>query len=96
MNTPACTLRFCRVCIPYFRSVRLRQRHEKKLPRAHSAIDATHYTYRARWSEEDGEFLATVAEFPSLSWLDGDNVLAYEGIVGLVAGVVADMEAANA
>ena len=59
------------------------------------SIDATHYTYRVRWSEGDGEFLATVAEFPSLSWLDGDNVRAYEGVVGLVAGVVADMEAAG-
>ena len=31
--------------------------------------DATHYTYRVTWSVEDGEHVATVAEFPSLSWL---------------------------
>jgi len=31
--------------------------------------DATHYTYRVTWSAEDGEHVATVAEFPSLSWL---------------------------
>jgi predicted HicB family RNase H-like nuclease len=31
--------------------------------------DATHYTYRVAWSVEDGEHIATVAEFPSLSWL---------------------------
>ena len=31
--------------------------------------DATHYTYRVAWSAEDGEHVATVAEFPSLSWL---------------------------
>ena len=31
--------------------------------------DATHYTYRVAWSVEDGEHVATVAEFPSLSWL---------------------------
>ena len=31
--------------------------------------DATHYTYRVAWSVEDGEQIATVAEFPSLSWL---------------------------
>ena len=31
--------------------------------------DATHYTYRVAWSVEDGEDVATVAEFPSLSWL---------------------------
>ncbi len=30
--------------------------------------DATHYTYRVSWSAEDGEHVATVAEFPSLSW----------------------------
>jgi len=29
----------------------------------------THYTYRVAWSVEDGEHVATVAEFPSLSWL---------------------------
>ena len=26
--------------------------------------DATHYTYRVAWSVEDGEHVATVAEFP--------------------------------
>jgi hypothetical protein len=31
--------------------------------------DPTHYTYRVAWSVEDGEHVATVAEFPSLSWL---------------------------
>ena len=33
------------------------------------AIDVSHYTYRVTWSAEDGEFVATAAEFPSLSWL---------------------------
>ena len=32
--------------------------------------DIERYTYRVSWSSEDGEHLATVAEFPSLSWLD--------------------------
>jgi hypothetical protein len=27
--------------------------------------DATHYTYRVAWSVEDGEHVATVAEFPA-------------------------------
>ena len=31
---------------------------------------ADKYTYQTAWSEEDGEFVATVLEFPSLSWLD--------------------------
>jgi predicted HicB family RNase H-like nuclease len=55
--------------------------------------DVTKYTYRVRWSEEDGEYLATVAEFPSLSWLDGDQVGAFTGIVSLVRDVVEDMVA---
>jgi hypothetical protein len=31
--------------------------------------DATRYAYRVTWSAEDGEHVATGAEFPSLSWL---------------------------
>jgi len=27
------------------------------------------YTYRITWSEEDGEYVALCAEFPSVSWL---------------------------
>ena len=27
------------------------------------------YTYRVEWSEDDQEFVGTVAEFPSLSYL---------------------------
>lgn len=53
--------------------------------------DAAKYTYRVRWSEEDGEYLATVAEFPSLSWLDKSQALAFAGIVDLVREVVKDM-----
>ena len=53
--------------------------------------DAAKYTYRVRWSEEDGEYLATVAEFPSLSWLDKDQAMAFTGIVDLVKEVVKDM-----
>lgn len=50
-----------------------------------------HYTYRVRWSAEDEEFVGTVAEFPSLSWLDRDQVEAFLGIRKLVADVVRDM-----
>lgn len=52
---------------------------------------AERYTYRVRWSEEDGEYLATVAEFPSLSWLDDDIQGALTGLVSLVGEVLADM-----
>lgn len=53
--------------------------------------DATKYTYRVQWSEEDGEYLATVAEFPSLSWLEENQADAFEGIIGLVRDVINDM-----
>lgn len=58
-------------------------------------IDATHYAYRVLWSGEDGEYVATVAEFPSLSWLDADQTKALRGLVDLVADVVADLEASG-
>ena len=35
-----------------------------------------HYTYRVSWSPEDGEFVATVVEFRSLSWLAPDPAAA--------------------
>ncbi len=57
--------------------------------------DVKHYAFRVVWSAEDCEYLATVAEFPSLSWLDADQARALNGLVGLVAGVVADLEAAG-
>lgn len=50
-----------------------------------------HYTYRVSWSAEDGEFVGTVAELPSLSWLDRDQVEAFLGVRKLVADVVSDM-----
>lgn len=50
-----------------------------------------HYTYRVRWSSKDEEFVGTVAEFPSLSWLDADPRLAFDGIRTLVAEVLEDM-----
>ena len=52
-----------------------------------------HYAYRVLWSAEDAEFVATVAEFPSLSWLHTDQVQALRGLVDLVADFVADLEA---
>lgn len=50
-----------------------------------------HYTYRIRWSTEDEEFVGTVAEFPTLSWLDPNQAEALLGIRELVADVVSDM-----
>ena len=53
--------------------------------------DATHYTYRVAWSVEDGEHVATVAEFPSLSWLAPTPVEALAGLANVVGNVLADL-----
>ena len=50
-----------------------------------------HYTYQVAWSEEDQEFVGTVLEFRSLSWLDADRDAALAGITSLVEVVIADM-----
>jgi predicted HicB family RNase H-like nuclease len=55
----------------------------------HKKLD--HYTYRVTWSEEDGEYLALCAEFPSLSWLASAPEMALAGIRKIVAVSVADM-----
>lgn len=51
------------------------------------------YTYRVSWSVEDDEHLATVVEFPSLSWLHSDQTKALKGLVDLVSEIVTDLEA---
>ena len=57
--------------------------------------DATHYTYRVAWSPEDGEHVATVAEFPSLSWLAPTRIEALGGIADVVRDVLADLSASG-
>ena len=57
--------------------------------------DATHYTYRVAWSVEDGEHVATVAEFPSLSWLAPTPVEALAGLADVVRDVLADLAASG-
>lgn len=54
--------------------------------------EVSHYTYRVTWSAEDGEFLATCAEFPSLSWLASSQIEALQGLENLLSDVLADME----
>lgn len=54
-------------------------------------VEAQKYTYRVAWSPEDEEFVCTVAEFPSLSWLDSDSASALSGAIELVADVLRDM-----
>ncbi|KXK59659.1 hypothetical protein AWW66_23085 [Micromonospora rosaria] len=54
--------------------------------------EVTHYTYRVTWSAEDGEFVATCAEFPSLSWLARTQIEALQGLHDLLREVIADLE----
>lgn len=54
-------------------------------------MSADHYTYRVRWSQPDRAFVATIAEFPSLSWLADSPTDALQGAQSLVAGVLDDM-----
>lgn len=56
---------------------------------------AEQYAYRVVWSNEDGEFVATVAEMPSLSWLAPTQIEALEGLRTLVGDVIADMRASE-
>ena len=58
-------------------------------------MNIKHYTYRVIWSAEDGEHLATCAEFPSLSWLAKTPEAALKGIQKVVAEVVTDMQASG-
>lgn len=55
------------------------------------ATPVTHYRYSVAWSPEDEEYVATVAEFPSLSWLDIDQLEALRGLEQLVQEVIEDM-----
>jgi predicted RNase H-like HicB family nuclease len=50
-----------------------------------------HYRFSVEWSAEDDEFVATVAEFPSLSWLEPSQGKALEGLQGLLREVIDDM-----
>ena len=52
---------------------------------------ADHYTYRITWSAEDEAYVSTVAEFPSLSWIDTDRTAALTGIEALLQDVLDDM-----
>jgi predicted RNase H-like HicB family nuclease len=53
--------------------------------------DAARYTYRVARSVEDGEHVATVAEFPALCWLAPTPVEALAGLADVVRDVLADL-----
>ncbi len=50
------------------------------------------YTYRVTWSEDDKEYVALCAEFPSLSWLAASPEAALKGIRKVVKDVLDDMK----
>ncbi|WP_007023931.1 type II toxin-antitoxin system HicB family antitoxin [Saccharomonospora iraqiensis] len=60
-----------------------------------TAIDPSHYTYRVTWSAEDGEFVATCLELPSLSWLAATPQDALTGVERVAAEAVADLREAG-
>jgi predicted HicB family RNase H-like nuclease len=45
-----------------------------------------------QWSSADDAFVATVAEFPSLSWIAPEQVEALRGVATLLTSVIADLE----
>lgn len=53
------------------------------------------YTYRVSWAEEDQEYVATCAEFPSLSWLASSPEKALAGIRKVVMQSMEDMQSAG-
>lgn len=53
------------------------------------------YTYRVSWSEEDGEYVASCIEFPSLSWLAATPESSLSGVRKIVGECVADMQKAG-
>ena len=57
--------------------------------------NADHYTYRVAFSSESSEYVGTVAEFPSLSWLAPSKKEAFEGIGAVVAEVLEDVAASG-
>ncbi|MHA6801350.1 type II toxin-antitoxin system HicB family antitoxin [Bounagaea algeriensis] len=54
-------------------------------------VNSEHYTYRVSWSAEDGEYVATCLELPSLSWLAVTPQDALAGMEQLAAEAVADL-----
>ena len=58
-----------------------------------TSLDPKHYAYTVMWSQEDGEYVATCAEFPSLSWLAKSQAKALSGLEGVIAETLQDLAA---
>lgn len=48
------------------------------------SMDINDCHYEVKWSEEDRQFVGTVQEFPSLSWLDDSPEASLSGIQRIV------------
>lgn len=48
------------------------------------------YKYKVEWSEEDGEYVGTVDEFPGLSWADDSPTKTLAGIRRITEECVED------
>lgn len=55
------------------------------------AVHSGALRYSVQWSPDDQEFVATVLEFPSLSWLDEDQFGALRGIERLVSDIIEEL-----
>ena len=58
-------------------------------------VDHKHYTYRVTWSDDDEEYVALCAEFPSLSYLAPKQTAALKGMIDLVGEIIEDMQASG-
>ena len=58
---------------------------------ASQELHVDRYTYRVSWSAADSEFVASVLEFPSLSWIATTRNKALNGLTSLVEEVLQDM-----
>ena len=53
------------------------------------------YNYQANWNSEEEAWIATVDEFPSLSWIEETKIEALQGLIVLVDAVVVDLRKNN-
>lgn len=53
------------------------------------------FSMNVAWSDEDHEYVATVDEFPSLSWLAPSAEKAKSGMRVLLQSVLSDMQASG-
>ncbi|MEY3684879.1 MAG: hypothetical protein RLZZ394_710 [Actinomycetota bacterium] len=65
------------------------------MAKSKTIVAAEHFTYRLSWSSKTDEYIATVAEFPSLSWIAPTRKSALEGLTSIVEEVIGDMSRAG-